>query len=137
MKNFKLDNAPKISTGFKVPENYFENFSKEILKQLPQKEPKVISIFSKRKIGFYAAAGILIIGLTITLFYKFNSESKPLDQVTLENYLSYQADFSEDELTELLNDETIKNMKLDYSIEDKTAEEVLTTNSNFEDYLID
>ena len=44
MKEFKLDNNPKISPGFSVPENYFENFSSKLLQELPKNEPKVISI---------------------------------------------------------------------------------------------
>ena len=53
MKTFKLDNEPKIDSGSKTPDNYFENFSTHLLQNL-SKEPiieenKVISIFRKRK----------------------------------------------------------------------------------------
>ena len=30
MKTFKLENKPKIESGFKIPEHYFENFSVEM-----------------------------------------------------------------------------------------------------------
>ena len=53
MKNFKLENAPKITSGFKTPELYFENFSKNLMQQLPEKEPKVISLFQKNNTDYY------------------------------------------------------------------------------------
>ena len=43
MKTIKIENEPKIKTGFTVPENYFEDFSAKMRQQLPEKEPKVIS----------------------------------------------------------------------------------------------
>jgi hypothetical protein len=49
MKNLNLENGPKITTGFTTPEGYFDDFSARIMQQLPVNEPKVISIFSKRK----------------------------------------------------------------------------------------
>ena len=42
MKTFKLENEPKIESGFKTPEKYFENFSIKMMEQLPANEPKVI-----------------------------------------------------------------------------------------------
>jgi len=53
MKTFKLDSEPKIDSGFKTPDNYFDNFSANLIQKL-QNEPitektKVISIFRKRK----------------------------------------------------------------------------------------
>jgi len=49
MGKFKLDNEPKIATGFTVPENYIESFSTKMKQQLPQNEPKVISLFARKK----------------------------------------------------------------------------------------
>ena len=53
MKAFKLDNEPKIESGFKTPDNYFENFQSAMIEKLSKepviKETKVISIFRKRK----------------------------------------------------------------------------------------
>ena len=51
MKTFKLENEPKIETGNKIPANYFDDLSLKIMEQIPASEPKVISIFQKRK-GF-------------------------------------------------------------------------------------
>ena len=53
MKTFKLDNEPKIKTGFTVPENYFEDFSAKMILKLPENEPKIISIFERKKTWIY------------------------------------------------------------------------------------
>jgi hypothetical protein len=39
MKTFKLDNEPKIETGFKVPDHYFDNFLCKMMQQLEQMNP--------------------------------------------------------------------------------------------------
>jgi hypothetical protein len=38
MKAFKLENEPKITTGFKTPENYFDDFSVKVLQQINEEE---------------------------------------------------------------------------------------------------
>jgi len=53
MKPFKLDNTPKIESGFKTPDNYFENFQASLIEKLANEhingETKVISILKKKK----------------------------------------------------------------------------------------
>lgn len=137
MNEFKLNNIPKIESGFKVPEHYFDEFSSKVMRQLPASEPKVISIFTKRKSWLFAVAAILVISLTIPIVSKFNNQYNQLDNATLENYLSNHASISSDDLAELLNEEDIQKMKLDYKIEDKAVEDILSTNSNLEEYIID
>lgn len=34
MKNFDLENNDKITTGFKTPENYFEQFEAKMMRQI-------------------------------------------------------------------------------------------------------
>ena len=41
MKPFKLDNEPKITSGFTMPEGYFDSFTDKVLTQLNKEEPKV------------------------------------------------------------------------------------------------
>jgi len=65
MKAFKLVNEPKIETGFKTPDDYFENFSVKMMEQLPASEPKVIYIFQKRKNIILMVAAVLVIALMI------------------------------------------------------------------------
>lgn len=136
MKTFKLENEPKIESGFKIPENYFDTFSARVLQQLPKEEPKTISIFSKKKTWFYAAAALLIFGLFIPIYNQFNSPPTDIDDATLENYLADQASVSSADLANLLDSEDIQKMSIDLNIEDKTIENELTTNNNLEYYIL-
>ena len=132
MKDFKLDNEPKITSGFQIPENYFDNFSEKILQQLPEKETKVISIFQKRKKWILSVAAVLVISLFIPFYNNLNSSSDELDQATLENYITNQSTINQYDLISLLETEDIENIKIDSNLEDTTIEDILSTNDNFE-----
>lgn len=136
MKTFKLENEPKIESGFKTPKNYFDTFSARVMQQLPTEKSKTISIFSKRKTWFYAAAAILIFGLSIPIYYQFSSPTSEIDDATLENYIAYQSTVSDADLSNLLNIEDIQKISIDLNIEDKTLENELTENKNLEYYLL-
>lgn len=136
MKTFKLETQPKIASGFKTPDNYFDTFSARVLQQLPIEEPKTIFIFSTRKTWLYAAAAILIFGLSIPIYNQFNSASPEIDDASLENYLAYQSSVSDTDLANLLNEEDIQKISVDLNIEDKTLENELTQDENLESYLL-
>ena len=136
MKTFKLDNEPKIETGFTVPENYFEDFSAKFMQQLPKNEPKVISIFTKKKNWMYAAAAILLLALSIPIYNNFNSNSTEIDEATLENYITYHSTLSDTDLVNLLDEQDIQKMSIDLDIEDITIENELSQNKNLEQYLL-
>ena len=137
MKNFKLGNEPKITTGFTTPDGYFDTFSEKVLAQLPKQETKVISIFSSKKVWYFAAAAILILMLSIPLFTKYSTQQEEIDTETLENYIAYQSNISEEEIVNLLEQDDLDKMKLDFNIDDATIEDALKSNSNLEQYLID
>lgn len=136
MKTFKLENQPKIESGFKTPENYFDTFAARVIQQLPTEEPKTISIFSKRKTWLYAAAAILILGLSIPIYNQFKSTSSEIDDATLENYIAYQSSVSDTDLANLLDEEDIQKISVDLNLEDKALENELTENKNLEYYLL-
>ena len=93
MKTFKLENKPKIDTGFKTPDDYFENFSIKMMEQLPASKPKVISIFQKRKSLILMAVAILILALMIPILNDLSTTKKELDSIALENYVTYQSKY--------------------------------------------
>ena len=137
MKNFNLGNEPKITSGFTTPDGYFVTFSEKVLAQLPKQETKVISIFSSKKVWYFAAAAILILMLSIPLFTKYSTQQEEIDTATLENYIAYQSNISEEEIVNLLEQDDLDKMKLDFNIDDATIEDALKSNSNLEQYLID
>jgi len=137
MKNFNLGNEPKITSGFTTPDGYFDTFSEKVLAQLPKQETKVISIFSSKKVWYFAAAAILILMLSIPLYTKYSTQQEEIDTATLENYIAYQSNISEEEIVNLLEQDDLDKMKLDFNIDDATIEDALKSNSNLEQYLID
>ncbi|WP_395050889.1 hypothetical protein [Flavobacterium sp.] len=137
MKTFKLENEPKIKTGFSTPENYFEDFSAKMMRQLPRKEPKIISLFTSRKTWLYtAAAAVMVLALTIPFYNYFYSNSAEIDDVTLENYIAYHSTVSDEDLVNLLDEKDIQKISIDLNIEDKAIENELSGNKNLEQYLL-
>ncbi|MFV5685420.1 hypothetical protein ACM55I_08225 [Flavobacterium sp. GB2R13] len=137
MKAFKLENEPKIESGFKTPDHYFENFSAKVLQQLPKEEPKVISIFQKNKIVIMMVAAILILALMVPILNTHSTKTKELDSATLENYLTEQSNMTQYDLISELQPEDINKMKTTVVLEDKTVEDILATNSNLEHLILE
>jgi hypothetical protein len=134
MKEFRLDNEPKISSGFKIPENYFDDLSEKINANLPKTEPKVISIFQNRKAWLYSVAAILIVGISILIVQQL--QNKPtFDSEFLESYIAQNTTISEYDLLELLEKEDLENMQIDLNIQDAVLEEIVTNNANLEQYI--
>lgn len=136
MKEFRLDETEKITSGFSVPEHYFDDFQNELIGRLAEKETKVHSLFSHKKTWFFAAAAVLIIALCVPILIQNRISSREIDKATLENYLSYNANLSDDDIAELLDEKDLQKIKIDLTIEDKDIEDILSTNANLEDYLI-
>ena len=136
MKTFKLDKEPKIETGFTVPENYFENFSAKMMQQLPENEPKIISIFARKKTWMYAAAAIMVLALSLPIYFNNFSHSSEIDEATLENYISYHSTVSDTDLVNLLDEQDIQKMSVDLDLEDVIIDSELSENSNLEQYLL-
>ena len=137
MKTFKLENEPKIETGFKIPANYFDDLSLKIMEQIPTSEPKVISIFQKRKGLFMMAAAILILALMVPVFNNLSTTKKELDSAALENYITYQSNVNQYDLISILETEDITNMSSGIVLEDQVVEDVLSTNSNLENLILE
>ena len=132
MKAFKLEDEPKIDPGFKTPDHYFDDFSAKVLRELPENEPKVISIFQKRKTVIMIAAAVLILALMIPIYTNISAKSKELDETALENYLTYQTNLNQYDLISGLQAEDISKMQPVSSPEDQVIEDVLATNSDIE-----
>jgi len=135
MHEFKLDNHPKINSGFTVPDNYFSDFSEKVLLQLPTAEPKVISIWAKNKKWLYTAAAVLVVSMSIPFIYISQNDSDEASNAAIENYLSYHSTITDDDILELLDHEDIENINISSDLEDKDVEELLTGNANLEQYI--
>ncbi|WET01892.1 hypothetical protein [Flavobacterium sp. YJ01] len=132
MKAFKLENEPKIKSGFKTPENYFDDFSEKVLQQVNQKEVKVIPFYKRKKKLSLAAAALIGFALMIPIVNNYRATSNELDEATLETYLSYQSNLSQYDLIQKLDDSDIEKLNNDITLEDETLEDILSTSPNIE-----
>ena len=134
MKDLNINNERKIVSGFKIPENYFESFSEKVLSQINTEEPKVISIFYKKRTWISTIAAVLVIALSVTIYSKMAINTKD-DSVVLENYITSQSDINQYDFVNLLDKNDIEKIKINLDLEDKNLEEVLTNSADIESYL--
>jgi|Laugrespbdmm15sd_2_1035082.scaffolds.fasta_scaffold18921_3 hypothetical protein len=134
MNDFKINSKHKIDSGFKIPEDYFENFSEKVLLKINKPEPKVVSIFYKQKTWISSVAAVLVISLSVTLYTKIAVKSTE-EKLTLENYITNQSEISQYDLVALLDSKDIEKIKIDLKLDDKKIEEELTNSSEIENYL--
>ena len=137
MEQFNLENNSKITTGFKVPENYFENFSERLMLQISENEVKTISIFKKTKTWVFAAAAVLVLGISLSALTKYNTNSNAQKTAELENYIANNTTINDNDIADLLSENDIKKLNIDFKIENNTIENELINNENLEQYLLD
>ena len=138
MKPFDLENKNEIKSGFKVPENYFEQFEAKMMAQIPvEKETKVVSLFYRKQVWISAIAAVFLIAIAIPVYFNMAKESS-LDASTIESYLSQQQGIGITELSKHLTDEDItaieKNLSLNESNPD-AVEDYLSESENLEYYI--
>jgi hypothetical protein len=141
MKTFKLDNEPKIDSGFKTPDNYFDDFSTNLVQKLNNdpltEKTKVVSIFRRRKTIIMAIAAVLLLALMIPIAYNANSKTKELDRATLENYLTEESNLNQYELIGEIEPESNSISSGAKELESETIEEILVKNPNIENLVIE
>ena len=135
MKAFKLENEPKIPSGFKTPENYFDTISAKVLQQINEEEIKVIPIYKRKKTMTLIAAAVVGIALMIPVVNNYNATSKELDEATLETYLSYQSNLNQYDLLRELDTKDIEKLNKNVALEQETLEDILSSNPNIENLI--
>ncbi|MEC4048646.1 hypothetical protein OX284_004330 [Flavobacterium sp. SUN046] len=117
MNDFKLDKHSKISTGFKIPEGYFETLSESLSPYLLDEKPKTLSLWARNKQWIYGAAAVLVLSISLPIMHTIKPTSKEVENNEIENYLTYHSTLTEDDLVDLLNEEDIAKIKLNTSID--------------------
>ena len=138
MKPFDLENKNEIKSGFKVPDNYFEQFEAKMMAQIPvEKETKVVSLFYRKQVWISAIAAVFLLAIAIPVYFNMAKESS-LDASTIENYLAQQQNVGITELSKHLTDEDItaleKNLSLNESNPD-VVEDYLSESENLDYYI--
>ncbi|MTH15578.1 hypothetical protein [Flavobacterium sp. LC2016-01] len=132
MKAFKLENEPKIKSGFKTPEHYFDDLSAKVLQQINEKEVKVIPLYKRKKVISLVAAAMIVFALMIPIVNNYNTTSNELDEATLETYLSYDSNLNQYDLMQNLDAKDLQKLNKNVAIEDETLEDILASNPNIE-----
>ena len=135
MKNNLLENEKKITSGFIVPEDYFANFSADLMQKLPAKEIKTIPFYARNKKWIYSAAAILVIALSLPIVFQMEKEEELLSDTEIENYLTKQNVISEDEIINCLEKEDLVNLKINSTVTEEALEEELINNNELEQYI--
>lgn len=132
-----LSNQPKIATGFKVPEGYFDTFPEELSALLPPSETKVVRFPSFKKRWYFAAASMIVGLISLTFYHYYSDTTQEIDGVVLESYLANHVTLNEDDLVNLLDEKDLEKMKLNLNLADEDLKEALDNTSNIEQYLLD
>lgn len=138
MKPFDLENNKEIKSGFKVPENYFEQFEAKMMAQIPvEKETKVVSLFYRKQVWISSIAAVLLLAIAIPVYFNMVKENN-LDAGTIEVYLSQQQGIGITELSKHLTDEDIAELENNLSINEANSdavEDYLSESENLDYYI--
>ncbi len=135
MKDFKLDSSEKITTGFQIPEGYWDAFSEKVMQRIPKEEPKVISFYARNKRWIYSAAAVLILALSLPIVNQLQNKEQELSSIEIENYLTQNKSVSDDEIVNMLEQEDIDNLRVTTPITKDALEDELSNNTNVEQYI--
>lgn len=137
MKKFNLNNQTKISSGFTTPESYFEDFSSLMMEKVSTLEVKKPPVFTLNRV-IYAAAAVLILALSIPFFMQESTLTvEQIDNDSVENYISFNSNVSSYDIINLMDSKNLEAMQVDMNLENQTVEDILTSNPNFENYMIE
>lgn len=135
MKDFKLDTNEKITSGFKVPDNYFDSFSEKMILQLSKEETKVVPFYTKNKRWFFSAAAVLVIALSVPVVYQMQNKNQESTKADVESYLVNHTTLLDDDLANLLGQEDIDKLKTDIPVDKEALEDILSNNTEIEQYI--
>ena len=135
MSHFDIHNKNKIHSGFKIPENYFEQFENKILSQIEEKKPiKVISIWKQKRIWVSSVAAIVLLSIGTPYYLSLNSKNNTIDTEILETYIVMQPSMNSYEIGNQLTDEDMEVLEADLALNDKEIEEYLLNESELDLY---
>ncbi|MCG2611954.1 hypothetical protein LZZ90_10590 [Flavobacterium sp. SM15] len=118
MKKFDLHNGEKIESGFKIPDNYFEDFEARLMEQLPEKEVNVISFWQRKSVWISSVAAVLVLSFATWMYLKNASENS----LSTQEYLAYDADISTEDIAMHLSDEDITAVEKSLNLYQKESE---------------
>ena len=141
MNNFNLENEPKIETGFKTPEGYFDDFSKKMMLEINSNQNQKVILFSERlknnRKMIFRVAALLLLSVSVFGYLQYNNRFSEIKNHEIESYMVDHNNISEDDLVELLDNETIDKINLESKIENKDIEEHLIQETELDQIIED
>lgn len=127
MKKIDLHNDPKLESGFKIPDHYFDSFEDKLMNRIENIDttPKTITlkaVWRKKQIWIGSVAAVLLISLGIVYF--ISNEDKQF-QTSTQDYLAYDSDLTIDDLAEHLTEDDIQKLEKEITIVDNTTEKYI------------
>ena len=134
MKEFKINDENKITSGFTTPDGYFDNFTIDLnnTESHLNTDKKVISINTKRWLTSVAA--LLIVALSVSVYTKLVIE-KTENSIEMENYISNHSEISQYDLITLLDKKDIENLSVEMNASIPKTEEEFDNANEIENYL--
>jgi hypothetical protein len=134
MKEFKLNEYNKITTGFTIPEGYFDQFTVELNNKssLAKTEVKVVSIKTKRELTLVAA--IVVVALSVSVYSKIIISNSDENNTT-ENYITNHSEISQYDLITLLDKKDIENLSIELNNNNSKNDDEFVNSNAIDNYL--
>ncbi len=134
MKEFKLNDYNKITTGFTIPEGYFDQFTVELNNKssLAKTEVKVVSIKTKRELTLVAA--IVVVALSVSVYSKIIISNSDENNTT-ENYITNHSEISQYDLITLLDKKDIENLSIELNNNNSKNDDEFVNSNAIDNYL--
>ncbi|MDN3665737.1 hypothetical protein ACFFU1_17305 [Algibacter miyuki] len=128
LSNIKLNEAVS-DPGFKVPDHYFDSLENKILNQVSEKETtKVIPLFNRKNLLYVSSIAAAVLLLFNLSIFETQSDWDNIDLETVENYI----------ITENLGSEEIASLLLeDGDISEESFSDIEFTDEAVEGYFLE
>lgn len=83
----------------------------------------------------YSIAAILVLALFIPIINQLQSIQNELTTREVETYITQHTTVSDEDIVNLLDQEDIDKLKIEAPIEDEALEDILSNNSDLENYI--
>ena len=140
MNNFNINSEPKITSGFTIPDHYFETLSQKLQPKLTAAPHKIISLserIKQNKKRIISIAAILIISISVVFYQQYQIQNDKKYTAELENYITNRLNYSDDEIVNLLTVDEIAAIKIESTLNAETIENQLLDNHNSDQIIID
>jgi hypothetical protein len=121
MKKFDLHNDPKIESGFKTTDGYFDSFEDRVMQQILTQadETKVIPIWQRQSFWISSVAAVFVLSFGIWMYFV---QSNVENTMSSSEYLAYESDLTTEDIAAHLTDEDIASIESEMNLYDAETE---------------